>query len=86
MSSQSLIGYTIVVVFSCLIFGMAGYVAMIIVGWGNSLLNVGLPVSQDAFNTAWLIITTFIALPFVSLLLWVFDHIMNSKTSEGGVV
>lgn len=86
MSSQSLIGYMMLVVFSLIIWGVSGYlVGNIIVPWGNGFLSLpGLPPSQDAFNTAYLLVQIIVASPFIGLLLWGYDHLNNSNMQSGG--
>ena len=83
MSAQSFIGYMILIVFGAMIFGACGYIVDLLVPWGNSFLS-GFSQSQDAMNTAHLIIQIFIASPFLALLLWGYDHINNSNKQSGG--
>jgi hypothetical protein len=83
MSSQSFIGYAIIIVFSLIIWGMAGYAVDLLVPWGNRFL-VGYAQSQDSFNTAYLLIQITISSPFIGLLLWGYDHINNSNSQSGG--
>lgn len=84
MSSQSFIGYMIIVIFSLIIWNMAGYVVQILVPWGNQFLYAGYAQSQDAMNTAYLILQIIISSPFIGLLFWGFDHINNSNSQAGG--
>jgi hypothetical protein len=85
MSSQSLIGYIIVVVFSAIIWGAAGYVTgNVIVPWGNNFITSFALVGQDSYNTAYLLIQIIVASPLVGLLFWGYDHINNSNMQSGG--
>jgi hypothetical protein len=84
MSSQSLIGYMIIVVFSLIIWGVAGYVVgNILIPWGNGFITAFNP-QQDSYDTAYLLLQIIIASPFVGLLLWGYDHINNSNMQSGG--
>ena len=84
MSAQSLIGFGVLVVFTALIWGATGYiVGNVIVPWGNNFILV-YTASQDSYNTALLLIQIMVAAPFVSLLLWGYDHINNSNQQSGG--
>jgi hypothetical protein len=83
MSSQSFIGFIILVAFTAIIFGVCGYIVDILVPWGNNFLSLGYSVSQDSFNTAHLLIQIFVASPFIALLLWGYDHINNSNKQSG---
>jgi len=83
MSSQSFIGYAIIIVFSLIIWGMAGYAIDLIVPWGNRLL-IGYAQSQDSLNTAHLLLQIVVSSPFIGLLLWGYDHINNSNSQSGG--
>ena len=84
MSSQSMIGYGMLIVFGAAIWGMAGYVTgNIIMPWGNGFINNGV-ASQDAFNSAFIIVQIVIASPFFGLLLLGYDHIMNSLSDTSG--
>ena len=83
MSSQSMIGYAIMIVFGAAIWGVAGYVTgNIILPWSGNFLAGG-AASQDSFNTTSLLIQIIVASPFFGLLLWGYDHIMNSLSSAG---
>jgi hypothetical protein len=85
MSAQSLIGYAILIVFGAAIFGVSGYlVSWVILPWGNHFIGSGFLVSQDSFNTAFLITQIFVASPFITLLLWGYDHLNNSNQQSGG--
>lgn len=84
MSSQSFIGYAIIIVFSLVIWNMAGYIVDLLIPWGNTFLYSGYPQSQDSFNTAYLLIQIIISSPFIGLLLWGYDHMNNSNTQSGG--
>lgn len=84
MSSQSMIGYGILIVFGAAIWGMAGYVTgNIIMPWGNTFIHNGV-AAQDAYDSAYLIVQIIIASPFFGLLLWGYDHIMNSLSDTSG--
>lgn len=84
MSSQSLIGYAIIMVFSAVIWGVSGYVVgNVIVPWGNFFITTG-PVMQDSYDTAYLILQIIIASPMFGLLLWGYDHLNNSNAESGG--
>lgn len=83
MSAQSIIGYGIIIVFSLVIWGMAGYVVDIIVPWGNQFLNT-YPQSQDSMNTAYFLLQIIVSSPFIGLLLWGYDHINNANSESGG--
>ena len=84
MSAQSLIGFGVLVVFTALIWGATGYiVGNVIVPWGNNFILV-YTASQDSYNTALLLIQIMVASPFVTLLLWGYDHINNSNQQSGG--
>lgn len=85
MSAQSLIGYIIMVVFSGIIFGCCGFVVgNVIIPWGNTFLNGMFMVSQDSYNTAFLLLQIFIASPIIALFLWGYDHLNNSNRQSGG--
>jgi hypothetical protein len=84
MSSQSLIGFLILVVFTALIWGASGYVVgNIIIPWGNGFIGVFNPM-QDSYNTALLLTQIIVASPFIALLLWGYDHLNNSNMQSGG--
>jgi len=83
MSSQSFIGYAIIIAFSLIIWGMAGYAIDLIVPWGNRFL-IGYAQSQDSLNTAHLLLQIVVSSPFIGLLLWGYDHINNSNSQSGG--
>jgi preprotein translocase subunit SecE len=83
MSSQSFIGYAILVVFSLIIFGMSGYVVDLLIPWGNRFL-IGYAQSQDSLNTVHLLLQILVSSPFISLLLIGYDHINNSNSQSGG--
>jgi hypothetical protein len=83
MSSQSFIGYAIIIVFSLVIWGIAGYIVDILVPWGNIFLN-GFAQSQDSMDAAYFIIQVIISSPFIGLLLWGYDHLNNANTQSGG--
>jgi len=84
MSSQSLIGFGIMVVFTAAIWGASGYLTgNVIVPWGNSFLGTFNPM-QDSYNTAYLLVQIILASPFIGLLLWGYDHLNNSNTESGG--
>ena len=83
MSSQSFIGYAIIIVFSLIIWGMAGFAVDLIVPWGNRFL-IGFAQSQDSFNTAQLLLQIIVSSPFIGLMLWGYDHINNSNSQSGG--
>jgi len=84
MSSQSLIGFGIMVVFTAAIWGVAGYLTgNVIVPWGNGFLETFSPM-QDSYNTAYLLVQIILASPFIGLLLWGYDHLNNSNTESGG--
>jgi hypothetical protein len=79
-----MIGYGILIVFGAAIWGMAGYVTgNILMSWGNGFINNGV-ASQDAFDSAFIIVQIIIASPFFGLLLWGYDHIMNSLSDTSG--
>jgi len=84
MSSQSTIGFIIVVVFSAIIWGVSGYVTgNVIVPWGNNFIGV-FNAQQDSYNTAYLLVQIIMASPFIGLLLWGYDHLNNSNNQSGG--
>lgn len=83
MSSQSFIGYAIIIVFSLVIWGLAGYAVDLIVPWGNRFL-IGFAQSQDSLDAANFIIQVIISSPFIGMLLWGYDHINNANTQSGG--
>ena len=84
MSSQSLIGYGIVVVFGLIIWGVSGYIAdNVIIPWGNNFITTFNPM-QDSYDTAALLVQIIIASPMFGLLLWGYDHLNNSNQQSGG--
>ena len=85
MSSQSLIGFGMLVTFTAAIYGACGYlVSWVILPWGNKFLYSGFLQSQDSFNTAFTLVQIMVATPFVLLLLWGYDHLNNSNQQSGG--
>ena len=84
MSSQSLIGYAILAVFTAIIWGVSGYlVGNVIVPWGNMFMTHGAAM-QDSYDTAYLLLQIIIASPMFALLLWGYDHLNNSNAESGG--
>ena len=84
MSSQSLIGYAIVVTFTAIIWGVSGYlVGNIIIPWGNHFIASFNP-GQDSYDTAYLLTQIIVASPLFGLLLWGYDHINNSNQQSSG--
>ena len=77
-SSGGLIGLIMLIFFGGLIFAACGYISIDIINLANDQMLTGKPISQDSFNTIWVIVTGAMSAPMLYLLYWGIDHLLNA--------